>query len=206
MPRRVRPAVLSYEDLRQRAAAFLREHHPAGTVPVPIEEIVEFRFRMDIIAVDELLSAYEVDGFISSDLTAIYVDRFVWQYRPGRYHFTLAHELAHAVLHRRIYQANRFENVEEWKRFQEEIGEEDYRWLEWQAYAFAGLVLAPPEPLQDLYRKALRAAANAGLAVQKAGEVALPYIAEWISRKLEVSPEVIERRLRYDSLWPLPRA
>lgn len=204
MPRRLRPAVLSYNDLRQLATAFLRDYHPAGTVPIPIEEIVEFRFRIDIIPVEGLQAAHEVDGFISSDLKAIYVDAFVWQQRPGRYHFTLAHELAHAVLHRRIYQAHRFQTIEEWKRFQDEISEDDRRWLEWQAYAFAGLILAPPEPLQDLYRKAVRRADAAELSVQQAGEAALLYIAEWISRRLEVSPQVVERRLRYDKLWPLP--
>lgn len=205
MPRRLRRAILSYDDIRQLASDFLRQYHSAGTVPIPIEEIVEFRFKIDIIPVENLQAAYEIDGFISSDLKAIYVDEFVWQRRPGRYHFTLAHELAHAILHRRIYQAHRFETVEEWKRFQEEISEEDRRWLEWQAYAFAGLVLAPAEPLQDLYRKAVRKAAIAGLPVQQADEVALPYIAEWISRRLQVSPQVVERRLRYDGLWPLPQ-
>jgi hypothetical protein len=204
MPRRLRPAILSYDDLRQLATAFLREYHSTGTVPTPIEEIVEFRFRIDIIPVESLQAAHEVDGFISSDLKAIYVDEFVWRQRPGRYHFTLAHEVAHVVLHRGIYQAHRFETIEEWKRFQNEISEEDRRWIEWQAYAFAGLVLAPREPLQDLYRKAIRRAAIAGLSVEQAGEAALSYIAEWISRRLEVSAQVIEKRLRYDGLWPLP--
>ena len=36
MPRRLRPAVLSYDDLRQLATDFLREYHPARTVPIPI--------------------------------------------------------------------------------------------------------------------------------------------------------------------------
>jgi hypothetical protein len=40
--------------------------------------------------------------------------------------------------------------------------------------------------------------------VEQAGEAALSYIAEWISRRLEVSAQVIEKRLRYDGLWPLP--
>lgn len=204
MPRKLRPAVLSYNDLRQLATAFLRDCHPAGTVPIPIEEIVEFRFRIDIIPVEKLQAAHEVDGFIASDLKAIYVDEFIYHSRPGRYHFTLAHELAHAILHRRIYQAHRFETIEEWKGFQEQISEEDRRWLEWQAYAFAGLILAPREPLQDLYRKAVRRAATAGLPVQQAGEAALSYIAEWISRQLQVSPQVVEKRLGYDKLWPLP--
>ena len=66
MADRLTPPILSYRDLRRRAGDFLRTHHPAGTIPVPIEEIVEFRYRMDIIPVPGLQDAFEVDGFISS--------------------------------------------------------------------------------------------------------------------------------------------
>lgn len=201
MPGRLQPAVLSYADLRRRAGDFLRTHHPAGTIPVPIEEIVEFNYRIDIVPLPGLQEAFEVDGFISSDLQAITVDAFVYGHRPARYRFTLAHELAHAVLHRRIYQAHQFERVEDWKRFQREMDEGDRAWLEWQAYAFAGLILVPAEPLREAYQRAVRAAGRAGLSVQKVGEVAHPYIAAWLARRFEVSPQVIERRLRKDGLW-----
>ena len=126
----LKPPVLSYADLGRRAGDFLRTHHPAMTLPVPIEEIIEFRFGMDIIPIPGLHAAFEVDGFISSDLKGITVDEFVYQQRPTRYCFTLAHELAHAVLHRRIYTAHKFTRVEEWKRFQREMDEQDRGWLE----------------------------------------------------------------------------
>ena len=74
MADRLTPPILSYRDLRRRAGDFLRTHHPAGTIPVPIEEIVEFRYR---------------------------------------------------------------------KRFQRDLDEADRGWLEYQAYAFAGLILVP---------------------------------------------------------------
>ncbi|MBI2561548.1 MAG: ImmA/IrrE family metallo-endopeptidase [candidate division NC10 bacterium] len=174
-------------------------------IPIPIEEIVEFNYRIDIIPVPGLQEAFEVDGFISSDLKAITVDAFVYEHRPGRYRFTLAHEVAHAVLHRRIYQAHRFRRVKDWKRFQRDMDEEDRRWLEWQAYAFAGLILVPAEPLLTEYQKAIRVAARVGLSLQKAGEVARSYVADWLARRFEVSPQVIEKRLDKDELWPRER-
>jgi hypothetical protein len=202
MTGRLERPVLSYEALRRRAADFLRTHHPAGTIPIPIEEIVELRYSIDIIPVPGLHEAFEVDGFISGDLKAITVDAFMYEHRPGRYHFTLAHELGHAVLHRRVFQEHKIRHVEEWKRFQREMDEEDRRWLEWQAYAFAGLILVPPEPLRTEYQKAARAAARVGLSLQKAGEVARSYVADWLARRFDVSPQVIERRLDKDGLWP----
>jgi Zn-dependent peptidase ImmA (M78 family) len=90
----------------------------------------------------------------------------------------LAHELAHAVLHRRFFVANRFRSVEEWKRFQQDMDQADRGWLEYQAYVFAGLVLVPAEPLLVEYQKALRVAGRVGLSLQRAGEVARPYIAK----------------------------
>jgi Zn-dependent peptidase ImmA (M78 family) len=202
MADRLTPPILSYRDLRRRAGDFLRTHHPAGTIPVPIEEIVEFRYRMDIIPVPGLQDAFDVDGFISSDLKAITVDTSMQKHRPGRYRFTLAHELAHAVLHRRIFLANRFGRVEDWKRFQRDLDEADRGWLEYQAYAFAGLILVPTEPLLAEYQKALRVAGRAGLSLQSAGEVARPYIANWLARRFDVSSQVIEKRLNKDDLWP----
>lgn len=102
MPSSLRPSFLSYDDLRRRAGDFLRTHHPAGEIPVPIEEIVEFHLGMDIIPVSGLHDAFEADGDIAGDLKSITVDVFVFRRRPTRYRFTLAHEVAHAVLHRRI--------------------------------------------------------------------------------------------------------
>ena len=202
MADRLTPPILSYSDLRRRAGDFLRTHHPAGTIPVPIEEIVEFRYRMDIIPVPGLQDAFEVDGFISSDLKTITVDASMQKHRPGRYRFTLAHELAHAVLHRRIFLANRFGRVEDWKRFQRDLDEADRGWLEYQAYAFAGLILVPTESLLAEYQKALRVAGRAGLSLQSAGEVARPYIANWLARRFDVSSQVVEKRLNKDDLWP----
>ena len=204
MPDRLHPSFLSYEDLRRRARDFLHTYHPPGTIPVPIEEIVEFSYEIDIIPVPGLHEAFEVDGFISSNLKAITVDSFVFERRPGRYRFTLAHELAHAVLHRRIYLAHRFRTVDQWKHFQREMDEEDRRWLEWQAYSLAGLVLVPPDSLRDQYRKAVRAARNVGLAIQKVGEVARPFIADHLAKRFVVSPQVIEKRLDKDRLWDVP--
>ena len=193
----------SYETLRKRADNFLRTYNPKATIPVPIEEIIEFQFRMDIIPIPGLHQGYEVDGFISSDLSAISVDLFVYESRPGRYRFTLAHELGHAVLHRRVYEAAAFSTIKEWKRFVAEIDIQDYEWLEWQAYAFAGLILVPPVSLRKKLSDAVSRADASGLSVRKAGDVARQYVSAWLAKEFEVSSPVIEKRLDKDKLWPV---
>jgi hypothetical protein len=43
--------IYSYEDLRKKADEFLGTYNPAGMIPVPIEEIVEFEFGINIVPV-----------------------------------------------------------------------------------------------------------------------------------------------------------
>ncbi|MGE5300409.1 MAG: hypothetical protein ACM3MB_05535, partial [Acidobacteriota bacterium] len=59
-------------DLRKKADEFLRKHHPSGDIPVPIEEIAEFDFGINIVPVLGLQREFEVEGFTSGDLQNIY--------------------------------------------------------------------------------------------------------------------------------------
>lgn len=142
--------VLSYDALRGIANSFLKDYHPNLEIPVPIEEIIEFQLKKDIIPLPGLHQGFEVDGFTSSDLTSIYVDEFVYTSRPGRYRFTLAHEIGHNVLHENIYKKANFHSIKEWREFINSISEKDHSWLEYQAYAFGGLILVPQEHLEKL--------------------------------------------------------
>jgi hypothetical protein len=200
----VRTAAWSYDDLRIRADEFLRQHHPTGTVPVPIEPIVEFGFGINIIPLPGLHRDHDIDGFISSNLTEIFVDLFVFESRPTRYRFTLAHELAHLVLHGDALKEVRPRSVAEWRRFVSGLSEKDRGWLEWQAYCFAGLILVPPTPLATEYRAALRRADEEGIDITAHGGMARQYIATHIGRLFEVSATVVEKRLIYDGIWERP--
>lgn len=68
-------------------------------IPVPIEEIVEFEFSMDVIPIDGLKAELGIDAFLTNDLEWIYVDQYVLLHAPTRYRFSLAHEVAHFWLH-----------------------------------------------------------------------------------------------------------
>lgn len=40
---------LNYEEIRKKANSFLEGHHPTKTIPIPIEEIAEFKLKLDIV-------------------------------------------------------------------------------------------------------------------------------------------------------------
>ena len=193
---------LSYKDLQGHAESLLKKHNQDSRIPVPIEHIVEFGFQINIIPLHELLTVHEVDAFTSKNLQTIFVDHSVLQSRSAnRYRFSLAHELGHIVLHADVFAEIHFANVAEWKRVIVEMSEADREWLEWQAYSFAGLVLAPVDPLKQSLEEAIKIATDRGFDIQENSDVAKDYVCTWLGRQFEVSAQVIEKRLDKDGLW-----
>jgi hypothetical protein len=142
---------LRYDELRVVAEKFLLEHHPKRTILVPIEEIVEFQFEMDIVPMPGL-AAFDVVAYLSQDMNEIRVDEFVQRERPNRYRLSLAHELSHKLLHGDIFRQLKFVDIAGWKNLISNfIPEEQYRYLEFQANSLAGLILVPSAELKDAF-------------------------------------------------------
>ncbi len=51
--------ILSYEDIRKRADDFLISHHPERSIPIPIEEIIEFQLDIHISPLPGLKHLWE---------------------------------------------------------------------------------------------------------------------------------------------------
>ncbi|MBM4030667.1 MAG: ImmA/IrrE family metallo-endopeptidase [Planctomycetes bacterium] len=202
-------AYLSYDDLRDRAAMFLAQYHPAGTIPVPIEEIAEVKLRLDIMPVPGLQDAlrsddYGVVGFLTGDLKEIHVDEWIWNHRYNRYRFTIAHEIGHLVLHRDLYQGRDFDSVGSWKTFINSIPDEVHGWYEWQAHAFAGLVLVPERRLRAAMMEHLASVTDRlkreAIPIANVRDTVWDIILDLVAREFQVSVEVIQRRAEKDSL------
>ena len=193
---------LSDDALRRAAAEFLAKYHDPCTIPVPIEEIVEFELGIDIIPIPGMHRSYDIDSMLSKDLRQICVDGAVFENFPGRYRFSLAHEVGHRQLHAEIYAQLEFSGIASWKNvICNEVAEKDYGKLEFQAYTFAGLILVPPAPLGEHLRKAVSLAESKGLTVNTDSDVARDAIESYLSKPFVVSREVIRRRVAYDKLW-----
>lgn len=201
--------ILSYDDLRGTAGAFLDQHHPSGTVPVPIEQIAEAKLGIDIVPVPGLQETlrsddYGVVGFITGDLKEIHVDEWIWHHRYNRYRFTIAHEIGHAVLHRELYESRTFSSVQSWKEFINSIPAELHGWYEWQAYAFGGLVLVPGAPLREsfgrIFAEVRSRVVQEGIPLAKVYDRVWDVVVERVAKEFEVSTAVIEKRVDRDGL------
>lgn len=204
------PLRLTYEQVRGIVDEHLDDWHPKGGMPVPIEDIVDCELKIDIVPLVGLADGDEdhiPESFISKDLSTIYVDKDIYSHPvPHRLRFTLAHELGHLVLHRELLESAEFVNVQGWREYlRNSVTDESYKWLEIQAYWFAGLFLVPAESLATEYNQVVeRIAAESGLTMNTLPPQGVDYIARMIGNAFQVSPAVIKKRAKFDKLpeWP----
>ncbi|MEX2532075.1 MAG: ImmA/IrrE family metallo-endopeptidase [Gemmatimonadota bacterium] len=193
---------MSYDQIRQEASEFLAQYHEEGSIPTPIEEIVEFDFEMATIPIEGLSDHLGVDAFLSNDLTAVFVDQYVMEFVEVRYRFSLAHELGHHWLHDELYQSAKIASVRDFKEVQEAIGD-NYRWFEFHANSFAGLVLVPPETLKARFTRRVEDAKAGGVPSASIPKhpVRQAFI-EGLAREFNVSEQAMTIRLEKDGLLP----
>lgn len=191
----------SYDQLRRFAERYLSAAHPPGAIPIPIEELVDLHHKIDVVPV-EALREWEVDAFTSRNRQTIYVDSGIYRHRsPNRLRFSLAHELAHILLHTNVFEAAEFTDVQGWKAFVEAIPADQYQWIEWQAYALAGLLLVPPEALEEQFSLIATNLESHGVDVRTLTSPGYAHIAKQLGDVFSVSSVVIDKRAVKDGLW-----
>lgn len=188
------------------ACSFLKENDLAS-IPVNIEHVIESNCRMDIVPLPGLQRVFDIEGLSTPDFSTIYVDQFVYEQRYYRYRFTLAHELGHKVLHQKYLSKLKFSSIAEWKNTLDQINPSDHSKMEYQGYAFAGLVLVPLEFLRTEFKEQLRLlkpqieqAQSNGLSRDDYVRTVLDEIAYGLSPRFEVSTDVLSRRIEFESL------
>lgn len=198
-----RAPYLPYDKIRSLADNFLERYHPEGTLPVPIEKIIEFDLQMDIVPYSDLFKDFGVDGYLTNDQVSIYVDRFMMDKRENRYRFTLAHELGHLFLHKDLYLGNEFQSVEDWITVQDSINADQYTWYERQANNFAGLILVSEDALYEKYSRCIDELEKEDFQLKKADVQTINgFIAVRLAKRFAVSEQVISIRLDKDELTP----
>jgi Zn-dependent peptidase ImmA (M78 family) len=202
MPFPFRAPYLSYEKINEIVEDFLEKYGIGSRLPVPIDEVIEFKYGIDIVPFPNLQNDFDIDGFISGDLSSIYVDDSIFRTRPFRYRFTLAHEIGHLVLHKDLIGNIHPRSVAEWREFILQVDQEAYDWVEWQAYTFSGMVLVPRKSLKEDFvrrikglREKIALVKSADLPTDSYLEYVINAIATDLIEKYGVSKEILIKRI-----------
>ena len=183
--------------IKEKADQF-RDKYWDKSIPVDIEKIVNFKLKMDIIPVAGLKDNFDIDAFITSDWSGIYVDlnslindRFV-----NRLRLSLAHEIGHFVLHKDIYESFQIATDVDFYKYYELLPQEEYSKLEVQAFIFAGYLLVPRDVLKrerELVMKKVKDINKFDSGTLQA------YLANYLSRKFGISFEAMQSILNFDN-------
>lgn len=187
--------------IRRMADELLREYHPKNTIPVPIEEIVEVGFGMDIVPMNELKAKYDIDGYVSRGQT-IYVDGDVYRRRPTRLRFTIAHELAHLRLHPRVFRAAAsYATIEQWIKFVENMPTGQLKAIEAQARIMAGYLLVPRDHFQREYETLATMLAERNFDIKNLNAAVFDRVLAKLGDIFQVSPSCIARQGAREGIW-----
>ena len=200
---KIKPKRLSNLYIRSQADKFRGKYlSPPDTIPVPIEDIVEFDLRLELIPKAFIKQTIDLDGFLSRDLKTIFIDTELMSERNvNRYRFTLAHEVGHYVLHSKEIQESEYRTPTEWSKMREEMDEEDLNWFEQQAYEFAGRLLVPRNKLIEALESQREKIEKFKASFPDSNNEIIEAIARVICSKFQVSPDVMERRIRKENVW-----
>lgn len=186
---------LSYDQLKDAAKSVLSGSKYKDKIPVDIEKIVEIEFKIEIVPIFNLEKSFQMPAFISKDLKTISIDEKVMDGILSRYRFSLAHELAHRVLHEYLLSEFDFSNVSQWKKCLGEIEDKAYSFMEYQANTFANAILVPQEQLEIRFDDAVSKIRHQGLDTKKFADECLDTIAFDLGKQFEVSHQTIQIRL-----------
>lgn len=193
----------SYDNIRECAAQVLSCFNPSGKLPVDIEHIVDVGLGINIVPCANLKKEIGIEGGLSVDRKNIYIDKGLYfnSKTKCRCRFTIAHELGHYLLHAAIYRRAARDCLDSegiYNLIKSISNSASYERYEWQANAFAGLVLVPSLPLEQSLLTGRQKASFRG-------EVNTPstcaHLSSLIAPEYGVSTEVILRRGQLDGYW-----
>jgi len=194
------------ENIWQAVDKFTDQYWPEKKVPVNMELIVEDRLGLFIDPIHSLLDEYDVDAWLRVDLSGIVVDhdRYMGERFQNRLRFSLAHEVGHFILHKKIFDELPFSTPGEWKDFVLAMPGHEYRSFEWQANEFAGRLLVPCDNLADQIIRTKDIIKENGLIefLKNDPDAVLERVSPLLCKPFGVSEEVVGIRAKRENLWP----
>lgn len=196
------PDRLPYEVIRDIVEDFRKKHNHSQRIPIDIEQVIEFNLKLEIRPIRELKSRTGIEAFLSNDLKAIWVDysEYFSKYTNRRLQFTLAEEVGHFILHRKIYeQGVKYESQGEFIKDVLEMGADKTLWIDRQAREFAGRLLVPRDELFrfiENHEKQIKEFHDKNTSEEDCVGLVIEAFSRKICGEFGVSWEVIKARIR----------
>ncbi len=190
----------SYKEIGNQTESFLNQYHPSQDIPIPVEEIVELKLELNIFPFPRLYKDHGLNGFLSYDLTTIYIDEMQYNQFNEKYRYTLAHELGHYVLHRACYEDLTFQSIEEYTRWIISMPADEISWFETQGEWFASQLLLPTYQLIHTCKTIITKHKEDFKKLPSIPDDIWSYIANEIADYFEVNPPVVENRIKKENI------
>jgi hypothetical protein len=196
-----RSRTINLDRVRREADTFLAKYNQAGRVPVPIDEFAEFDMSLSIRPFGDLRKKFGRRGIVFSKKRLIVIDSKEMDDDLHGYRFTLAHEIGHLILHGDFIDT--LDDSTEAALLTDLANADTHEAskMEREASSFAGRILVPTDALilaVDVMRKEILVKAKLDIADLK--DEAHSVIAQTLSHKFDVAPEVVRRRLVEEGL------
>jgi hypothetical protein len=187
---------LSFQDVAQAATDFLKKYHPSFEIPIPIEQIIDVQMGIDIIPFPRLYKDHRLNGFLTHDRSSIWVDEIQGEQFYEKYRYTLAHEIAHYVLHGEIYEEASFKTLQDYIKWRLVMPRKEIGWFEAHGNQFAGHVLVPSGPLLKACHDLSSEYKDNDLPFDIYSSDFWSYAVNDIAPLFEVNPPVVEIQIR----------
>lgn len=145
-----RPPYLPFQQIATRVEELRQYYSSLSTIPVNIEDFVEFDLGIEIIPQQGVRKTIGADAYITRDFQSIVVDYdyFNSSKMLSRTRFSIAHELGHLFLHKEFYISQYpIDSAQEWFEVTRNLHDTVAHCLEWQADTFASLLLMPKDEI-----------------------------------------------------------
>jgi Zn-dependent peptidase ImmA (M78 family) len=146
---------IAFSDIRSRADNFRNKYWGSKDVPVDILLIAEEKLNIEFVPIVNFKTNNDFEALLFDHGTKLAIDEK--EYMDDRYlnrvRFSVAHEIAHIVLHKDLYDSFSFDTVDEWMDTLEALPDDEYNWIEQQANEFAGRLLIPQNRLEQLLKE-----------------------------------------------------
>ena len=147
-----KPPFLTINDIANVIKGLRSEYHVLDTIPIDIEEYVEFDLGIEIVPQPDIRKRVNSDAIITRDFKSILIDNAYYKAKnmAGRNRFSIAHEVGHYFLHQDYFMAQCPTcDQDEWINYIANMDDSIYNWLEWHADTFASLLLMPLDDMMQ---------------------------------------------------------